>query len=86
MCGSNEPGRMLRILNLRKGHLEIHRKRKPALYGGKEAHPTVDRDVAHLDPLATTHRAKSALEASRKTYGEELLRVRAAALSAHLLR
>ena len=77
MCGSNDPRRLLRILNLRQGYVELHGKLETTLLGGKEAHTTVDRDVADLDALATTHNAESTLEAGRKTHSKELFRVRA---------
>jgi hypothetical protein len=53
---------------------------------GKEAYTTVDRDVADLDALATTHNAESTLEAAPQTHSQELFRVRAASLAADLLR
>ncbi len=60
MCGNNDPRRLLRILNLRQGYVELHGKLETTLLGGKEAHTTVDRDVADLDALATTHNAPRA--------------------------
>src|SRR6266446_7354636 len=85
MRGGNQPRRLLRILNLRQGHVELHGKLETTLRSGKQAHAAVDRDVTHLDPLAARHRAESTLEARRKAHCEELFRVRAAAFAAHLL-
>src|SRR2546421_6028311 len=68
MRGCNQPRRLLRILNLRKGDVELHGKLEATVLSGKEAHMAVDRDVAHFGALPTTHRAESTLEAGRKTH------------------
>ena len=78
MCGSNDPRRLLRVLNLRESHLELDGKLETTLLAGKQAHPTVDRDVAYLDELGTTHHAQSSLETGRVAHSQQLFRVRAA--------
>src|SRR6185312_16897210 len=52
----------------------------------KQAHPAVDRDITYLGALTTADHAQSTLEAGRIAHREELFRVRATALAAHLLR
>ena len=57
MGGSNEPRRLLRVLNLRLGDVELHGERETALLGGQQAHPAVDRDIAHLGAFTTADHA-----------------------------
>src|SRR5438270_4027479 len=47
MGGSNDPRRLLRVLNLRQGYVELHGELETTLPGGQQAHPAVDRDIAH---------------------------------------
>src|SRR5437899_12220307 len=75
-----------RILNLRQGHVELNSNREPAILRGQELDTGVDRNVADLDVLPTADDPERALEACRVTNSEELLRVRAIALTTHLLR
>ena len=42
MCGSHDPRRLLRVLNLRQGHVELYGELETALLRGKQAHPAVD--------------------------------------------
>ena len=78
--------RQLGIGNLRKSHVQLHRDRKTALLGRNQAHPAVDRDITDLGPFALADDAQSTFETSRVAHGEQLLRVSAVALAAHLLR
>jgi len=86
MGGSDDPRRLLRVLNLRQGDVEPHGERETTLLGGQHAHPAVDRDIAHLGAFTTADHAQGTLEAGRIPHREQLFRVRAAALAAHLLR
>src|SRR4029077_13175077 len=86
MGGGNDPRRLFRVLNLRQGHIELYGELETALLGGKQAHPAVDRDITYLGAFTTADHAQSTLEAGRVARREELFRVRAAALAAHLLR
>src|SRR6266581_5624136 len=86
MGGSNDPRRLLRILNPRQGYVELHGELETTLLGGQQAHTAVDRDITHLGALTTADHAQGTLEAGRIAHSEELFRVRAAALAAHLLR
>src|SRR6266567_6042512 len=85
MCGSNDPRRLLRVLNLRQGHIELYGELEATLLGGKQAHPAVDRDITYLGAFTTAYHAQSTLKAGRIAHSEELFRVRATALAAHLL-
>src|SRR5580704_3258470 len=84
--GSNDPRRLLRVLNLRQGYVELHGELETTLLGGQQAHPAVDRDIAHLGAYTTADHAQGTLEAGRVAHGEKLFRVRATAFAAHLLR
>src|ERR1022692_3734142 len=86
MGGCNDPRRLLRVLNLRQGYVEFHGELETTLPGRQQAHPAVDRDIAHLGAFTTADHAQGALEAGRVAHGEELFRVRATALAAHLRR
>src|SRR6266536_2945368 len=81
-----DPRGLLRVLNLRQGYVELHGELETTLLGGQQAHTAVDRDIAHLGAFTTADHAQGTLEASRIAHGEELFRVRATALAAHLLR
>src|SRR3984893_5840597 len=83
--GSNEPRRLLRVLNLRQGHIELDGDLEPALLGRKQAHPAVDRDITYLGAFTTADHAQGTLEAGRVAHREEMFRFRITALSAHLL-
>src|SRR5579859_2474651 len=86
MGGSNDPCRLLQVLNLRQGNVELHGQREPTLLRGEQVHAAVDRDIADLGAFTTADYAQGALEAGRIADGEELFGVRATALAAHLLR
>src|SRR6266702_1628550 len=85
MGGRDDPRRLLRVLNLRQGHIELDGDLETALLGGEQAHPAVDRDIAYLGAFTTADHAQGTLEAGRVAHREELFRVRATALAAHLL-
>src|SRR5689334_13149392 len=85
MCGGNDPRRLLGVLNLRQGHIELDGDLETALLSGKQAHPAVDRDITYLGAFTTADHTQSTLEAGRVAHSEELFRVRATALAAHLL-
>ena len=57
MCGSNDPHRLVRILDLRAGLRPAPRQAETTCLVRRRAYATVDRDVAHLDAPATTHYA-----------------------------
>ena len=80
-----DPRRLLRVLNPRQGHIEFYGELETTLLGGKQAHPAVDRDITYLGAFTTADHAQSTLEAGRVAHREELFRVRATALAAHLL-
>src|SRR5581483_8836443 len=84
--GGNDSRRLLRVVNLRQGDIELHGKLETTLFGGQQAHPAVDRDIAYLGAFTTADHAQGTFEAGRIAHGEELFRVRATALAAHLLR
>jgi len=65
MCGSNDPRRLLRVLNLRQGHIKLYGELEATFPGGKQAHPAVDRDITYLGAFATADHAQSTLEAGR---------------------
>src|SRR5437870_7259473 len=81
MRGGNDSRRLLSVLNLRQCYIEFHGKLETTIFGGKQAHPAVDRDVAHFDALTTADHAQSTLKTRRISHGEELFGVRAAALA-----
>ena len=81
MCGGNDPRRLLGVLNLRQGHIELYGDLETTLLGGKQAHPAVDRDITHLGAFTTADHAQSTLEAGRVAHREELFGVRATALA-----
>ena len=72
MGGGNDPRRLLRVLNLRQGYVELHGELETTLLGGQQAHPAVDRDIAHLGAFTTADHAQGTLEAGRVAHGEEL--------------
>src|ERR1700749_2073732 len=86
MCAGNDPRRLLRVLNLRQGHIELYGDLEATLLGGKQAHPAVDRDITYLGAFTTADHAQSTLEAGRVAHREERFGVRATALASHLLR
>src|SRR5207244_12928716 len=85
MCGGNEPRRLLRVLNLRQGHIELYGELETTLLGGKQAHPAVDRDITYLGAFTTADHAQSTLKAGRIAQSEALFRGRATALAGHRL-
>ena len=74
------------VVDRRQRDGEGHRELVAAALGRRQHHARVDRDVGGLEPAAPGHRPERALEAGGVADREELLGVRAAALSAHLRR
>jgi len=64
---------LLRVLNLRQGHVELDGDLETALLGGKQAHPAVDRDITYLGAFTTADHTQGTLEAGRVAHSEELL-------------